>query len=402
MFANNVADIEMGKLVVSVSDSKLVDEQLVIGDKAKFTIIDDHRVRHLQERHLQSSGTMTISMIRISTSDSAPTATAASLRSALFSGGVNFMSQYDLCSFGKLKWKLADTGVIEVKLPNRVSDFASSTDLVTAAQKQLKAQLGTEVSKLGNKVMMCLPPGTGSWAASAGVNHWRAQFNNDWCTSLSGIVHELGHTMGLLHANAGGVDYADRSGYMGSGYTNSPWPRKCFNGYNSWKLGWYGTRHLSHNPLTQGDRLVKLATFVDFDKTAIDESVVINISDKYFLEYNRAKGFNIDTEHKKNQVTVTESQAAGTSSLAGLSAGSQHKIDNFNGSGKSLIIVACKTMSGSKGSEVMAISIAIGRSLCGTGFTRSNKSSTSSSGRSTVLNWLKEKTGISHNKDDSN
>jgi Gametolysin peptidase M11 len=367
----NIADIEMGKLLVKVIGAELVDEKLVIGKRPRFEVVHDHRLRHLQERHLQSSGVMTLAVIRISTSDAAPTSSAATLKTALFGGLVNFATQYDSCSFGKLKWKMAGSTVVDVRLPNKVSDYASSTELVTAAQKQLKAQNGgKEVSSMGNKVFMCLPPGTGDWAASAGINHWRAQFNNDWCTSLSGIVHELGHTMGLLHAAAGGVEYADRSGYMGSGYTNGKWPMKCFNGFNSWRFGWYSTRHLSHNPLTGGDRLVKLATFVDFKKTAADEVVLVNIANQYYIEYNRAKGFNVHTEHAVNQVSVTQPNAQGTNRLGALSAGQQYTVTNFSGSGKTLIIAACKTLTGSSGSEIMAVSIAMGKSLCGTSFAK--------------------------------
>jgi Gametolysin peptidase M11 len=367
----NIADIEMGKLLVKVIGAEMVDDKLVIGQRPQFEVVHDHRLRHLQERHLQSTGVMTLAVIRISTSDAAPTASAATLKNALFGGLINFATQYDSCSFGKLKWKMAGSGVIDVRLPNKVSAYASSAELVTAAQKQLKAQNGgKEVSSMGNKVFMCLPPGTGDWAASAGINHWRAQFNNDWCTSLSGIVHELGHTMGLLHAAADGVEYADRSGYMGSGYTNGKWPRKCFNGFNSWRFGWYSTRHLSHNPLTDGDRLVKLATFVDFKKTAMDEVVLINIANQYYLEYNRAKGFNIHTEHAVNQVSVTQPNSHGTNRLAGLSAGAQYEVPNFNGSSQTLIIAACQTLTGSLGSEIMVLSLAMGQSLCGTNATK--------------------------------
>jgi hypothetical protein len=44
-------------------------------------------------------------------------------------------------------------------------------------------------------------------------------------------MHEIGHTMGLTHANENGQPYADSTGYMAAGYKNTDWPRKCFNGH---------------------------------------------------------------------------------------------------------------------------------------------------------------------------
>jgi hypothetical protein len=44
-------------------------------------------------------------------------------------------------------------------------------------------------------------------------------------------MHEIGHTMGLTHANENGQPYADSTGYMAAGYKDTDWPRKCFNGH---------------------------------------------------------------------------------------------------------------------------------------------------------------------------
>jgi Gametolysin peptidase M11 len=193
-------------------------------------------------------------------------------------------------------------------------------------------------------------------------------------------MHELGHTLGLRHAAADGIDYADRSGYMGSGYTDNTWPRKCFNGYNSWKLGWYASRHGTVNPLSDGNRLVKLATFVDAATAASDEYVVLNIADQFYLVYNLARDFNVDTEQKKNQVTITQPTVNGTNSLAGLSAGSEYVVPNFGGSGRTLVIAACRSAAsgvGGGGSEVMVLSIALDQSQCANDSNSSNSSNSS-------------------------
>jgi Gametolysin peptidase M11 len=361
-------EIQMGTLLVLISDAAIYDGQLLLGLLPQYTVMKDtSRYRHLLHRHLQVKPQMTVAVVRISTSDSSPKNSKAQLQSTLFSStGINFMNQYKAVSFGKLQWSLAPAGIIEVKVNSPVSSFATGAALVNAAQTQLKTSYQiADVSSLADKVLMCLPPGTGTWAASAGVNHWRAQFNNDWCTSLSGTMHELGHTMGLLHAKADGVEYADRSGYMGSGYTSSTFPRKGFNGYNSWKFGWYSDRHYAVYPLTDGNKLVKMASFVDYSLANSGEYVVVNVNDQYYLQYNTMTGFNVETEQKQNQVTVTESQSSGTNSLAGLSVGgSTFTISNYQSSGKTLTILACKTSTGANGASIMEISISMGNSMC--------------------------------------
>jgi hypothetical protein len=50
-------------------------------------------------------------------------------------------------------------------------------------------------------------------------------------------------------------------------------------------LGWYNDRTLTINPFL-APRLVRLAAFVDYDST-VKETVVVNVFDKYYLQYNR-------------------------------------------------------------------------------------------------------------------
>jgi hypothetical protein len=56
-------------------------------------------------------------------------------------------------------------------------------------------------------------------------------FNCLLCIEIAATMHEIGHTMGLTHANENGQPYADFSGYMAAGYKDTDWPRKCFNGH---------------------------------------------------------------------------------------------------------------------------------------------------------------------------
>jgi hypothetical protein len=398
--------IGKGKLLMNIVHAAIINDELFIGNGAQYDVLlEDEHLRHLTERHLQTTGELTVSVLRISTSDSSPKDSLSTLKSTLFESEINFVNQYRDCSSGKLQWKLSSFGVQDVQLPNSIGEFGSADALVTAVQKFMKSNMGlAAVSDLSDKVIMCLPPGTGSWAASAGVGHWRAQFNSDWCTSLSGTVHELGHTLGLEHANADGQEYADRTGYMGSGNTKSDWPRKCFNGHNSNFFGWYNDKTLVWDPVSQGDKLVTLATFVDYDKASANEPVIVTLSDQFYIQYNRQKDFNIDTEQKQDQVTVTSRpDSMGTWSLAGLSPGNAWTVDDYMSSGKTLIVNACRTLTTSGGADAMELSIAFNTDLCGSVATPSqeepvpsstsapdnNSSTAATSDRRKFIEWLK-------------
>lgn len=360
--------IRSGSLMVSISSAALTSNGIETTDQSQYRLMNNvpQRFRELQAKDLQWKPTMTVAVVRISTTDSSPTDSAAALKTAYFNSDINFSKQYDACSSGQLNWKLSKAGVVDVKVDQTIASYGSAAALITDAQNKLKTQLGISgVDALADKVIMCVPPGTGSWAGSAGVKHWRVQLNNDWCRSLSGTMHELAHTMGLLHAHADGIEYNDRTGYMGSGYTDPDGPIKCFNGYNSYLFGWYSSHHLDLNLGKDDGRVVSLAAFVDYDKASSSDSVVINIGNTYYLVYNRKKGFNSGTEQKQDQITITQPIETGTNNVAGLGPGNKAEISNFQGLGD-LVIEACEKGTGSKGADVMLVSIAIGKSLCGT------------------------------------
>ena len=83
---------------------------------------------------------------------------------------------------------------------------------------------------------------------------------------------------------------------MGYGDRSEKWPRKCFNGAKNWQLQWYKEKQLKVNPFIA--RFITLSSFVDFDKAKMNEPCLLNIGGKYFLQFNRARKFNLDTEEK--------------------------------------------------------------------------------------------------------
>jgi hypothetical protein len=197
LFASYESAISQGKLLVSISDAAVVvndgdNKELWIGDHAQYKVVKDVQYRHLQERHLQSTNQVSVAVIRISTPTEAPPASTNTLMSTLF-GSTGFQKQYRDCSFGRLE--IINSGIFDVQISQTTAELGGDwIRVVEAAQEQIKRdQPGlTSVQDLADKILMCVPPGTGDWAASADVNSWRAQFNAEWCTSLSATMHEVG------------------------------------------------------------------------------------------------------------------------------------------------------------------------------------------------------------------
>jgi hypothetical protein len=193
MKARHAAKIETGQLMVLVSPATFENNTLTIADNAEYFVVDDRRLHHLTTRHLIATGTRTVAFVRVSTSDATPAATLAELQATHFDPkGLNLITQYDKCSRGKLKWTLVPNGMIDVKIPSKATEFVGNIGgFTTVVQQQLKdTMFPNGITSIADKIIMCLPPGSGNWAASAGLNHWRVQMNNFWCSSLSASIRK--------------------------------------------------------------------------------------------------------------------------------------------------------------------------------------------------------------------
>ena len=146
---------------------------------------------------------------------------------------------------------------------------------------------------------------------------------------------ELAHNLGRGHANQFGVPYQDDTGYMAAAWPQPDWPLKCFNAANNYQFGWYADRTLTvKNPVVNlmrngGARHIKLAAFVDYSLTGSeattgisggissdeDEYVLVNLADKYFLQFNAARDFNVHSEEMQNQVVLVEQGPSATNLL---------------------------------------------------------------------------------------
>lgn len=180
-----------GNLFVSITGVEYRDEEIILSHDSVIEVIPDPRIATRSDIS-STTGTKTLAMVRVSTIDSTPKDSAEALFEGIFSlDKTNLRTQFRACSFGKLDWVPSSFGVLEVFVDSYVSNFTSGSALVSAAQTTMKEIMGIEsAAELGDKVVMCLPPGTGGWVASSGVNHWRAQFNSEWCLSLTATMHE--------------------------------------------------------------------------------------------------------------------------------------------------------------------------------------------------------------------
>lgn len=171
-----------------------------------------------------TSGTQSLYVIRIVTSDSKPTYTLPQIKRQLVGKSdsdtrPNFRRQYRACSFGQLDFQYKGGHTVKINKP--VKSFASASALVSAAlEKSVRIKGLTQGSDFADKVIIVTPPGTnGDWLANAGLNYFRSTYNDKWVMSLGTLIHEVGHNFGLFHSGEPGkfetdAEYGDKSGYM--------------------------------------------------------------------------------------------------------------------------------------------------------------------------------------------
>jgi len=156
--------------------------------------------------------------------------------------------------------------------------------------------------------------------------------------------------MGLGHSDD------EMSSYMGASYIKSDWPRKCYNGYHNHLLGWYNEVEWNKDL-----KSVKLATFVDSEKTAVDEFVTVTVANEYFFQYNVKKEMNENTEFAANRVTIHKTlPSEDTELLAALDVGDVHHLEQPN-----VYVKVCEAYTTEHDADVVLLSFASKeRELC--------------------------------------
>ena len=149
---------------------------------------------------------------------------------------------------------------------------------------------------------------------------------------------------------------------MGSAPKTTNYPRKCYNGQNSWHLGWYVDRTLEISP--QQTQVYHVAAFVDYRKTNEEEYVVLKISEaEIYLQNNRAKAFNRESGEFRDTLTIVKNDNKGTHLLGGLN--SSFPLYQEQIGSDTLTIEICEEIRGSLSKpHVLAVNVGYGESKC--------------------------------------
>jgi hypothetical protein len=172
----NKAKLHSGESYICIEGGQAVrtsfgkPDYVVIPSSADIYFINGYARR---SRILQTSGTKSVLVIRVTAPSSTLNATAAELKNAVFGIGaqtVNTASQFSACSTGKLQIipavlpgnSLISGGVMGISLPESVSGknvLSLENDMTAIAQ----AALGVNLKKTFSHVIWCLPGNT-TWS----------------------------------------------------------------------------------------------------------------------------------------------------------------------------------------------------------------------------------------------
>lgn len=321
--------------------------RLPVGESASSRIVREPGIQSVDP----PLGTKRVLVIRPLALDSNTTASAEEISDHIFGtfGRLhNLRTQYQACSHGKFEILPAEgveNGVLEVPIGQNVSGLTAG-NVRGLALPIASEMLGYELPGELDHIIFCMPPGTnGNWIATAFVNHWMSQYNNNWCLYLTAQMHEVGHNLNLGHSGEGNNKYGDRSSNMGVSYQAVGGPRMCFNAPKNWQLGWYADRHIVWTP--PGPTLVVLRGVADYVETTEEEGVLLQIPGvvyqglpedyqgelfDYYVSFNRQSGVNAGSNEGQNNVLVHGREAGDGTSISWLQvkmvAGDEHVLEN--------------------------------------------------------------------------
>jgi len=382
----------------------MVNDQIAADGSAIDAMDSVPEVLVVEDDHIIGpTGSRSILVVRVNALDATldPTLTPSAISTAIFdtsAGSLSVSSQLAACSNNKLLLSpatrtgtdIGTTGITTLDLNQNItsqelqpSGWRSGVE--GAITMALNNKYGvSSPDELADHVMYCVPSGTlkggnAGWLAHAyhyrtgSSFHWLSVYNDEWCTSLSAVIHEFGHNINLSHANDMAFadssntngECEDQTGHMGYSSYAATNARKCYNGAKSWQTGWYQDRHEAIEPIElnanceQQIQLVGIAEYGDLVAGTGDQKVIVMVTEpaignELHIIFNRATGINADTgswpgsqpyEKVRDKVLITsrsehDGDPMGPLSFleAGLSQGEIHTITNYNGGGATLTI----------------------------------------------------------------
>jgi len=345
------ASMKSGKLYVpntfQVQMAQVQIEKKPISNKDKISIMGFGT----------SQVTKKVLVIRATAPDASTTSTMSQISDKIFGtdgDSYNLKSHYAACSYNELLFEPFSGNMNGETIVAGVGDVTLTSNIVGVDKNVVKQNMldaadekyGDLSTKITNSeldyVMLCLPPGTGSWVAYAYVNGWLSVYNDYWCNSLSAQMHEVGHNLGLAHSGETSA-YDDKSGMMGYSYNQDEGPVMCFNAAKNFQLGWYNNGEETITPLQSNaektffdGRLIGIAEYDLIDTASIDKAIVqiTGYGNDYYVSFNSRKGINSGTQEGGNQVLVhsrSPGQGYSTSTLvAKLSSGQEYTIEGIS------------------------------------------------------------------------
>eukprot|EP00532_Pseudo-nitzschia_australis_P017226 CAMPEP_0168256164 /NCGR_PEP_ID=MMETSP0141_2-20121125/5697_1 /TAXON_ID=44445 /ORGANISM="Pseudo-nitzschia australis, Strain 10249 10 AB" /LENGTH=650 /DNA_ID=CAMNT_0008192823 /DNA_START=132 /DNA_END=2081 /DNA_ORIENTATION=- len=349
-------DVKSGESIVTMSRAVIdpQDKKLYIPSNAIVEVHDQFGEDAVQRtpRYLaEKTGTLTTLVVRfVDRNGIAPAASIAKLENDFFDDDSCLKSQYEACSYGKLKIEpfsgttetgvVIEHGVVEVKLDLDVS-ASTCGDLKSTAFLTTATELGDLLyNDAYDLVAFIFPPGSvGEWYASAFTTGKFSFYNDVAGSGVAFQVHEVGHNLGLAHSGASN-EYNDKTGMMGVSYGDDDF-FMCFNPAKSYQLGWYNDKVKTIDPFSTPNAIGQFTLNGVSDYEQNDDALIVlrleqtALDPDYFIGYNRASRMNQDTYEDKNMITIIRMDLSGkgkpkSQKVGSLSPNGSFTIENFN------------------------------------------------------------------------
>lgn len=184
-------------------------DTIVIPEPETVEVISDDVQHRLQRRRkLKQSVAKKTVMLRIRGLDSEPDFSISQLTSYLLTHQLSARRQLERCSHGLVTLDASRYGVLDVPINVNIQGL-TNLEVMNLAEKYVNGVVLANDNQVDNIrawadfLLFVIPPGTGGWAAFATVSGKQSVYNNRWGGYLGGLLHEMGHNLGLDHVSCG-------------------------------------------------------------------------------------------------------------------------------------------------------------------------------------------------------
>lgn len=333
-----------------------------------------------------------------------PSVSIDQLWGSIFTNGNSVKHQLARCSAGQLQLNPTNWGVMDIYI--NAYQNTNQGELAQMAEAAALQAIGggySNIRQAATHIIFVMPNRGNNFVGSAevcpvGVSG-TSFFGDTYALSLSVVMHELAHNLNLRHAGKDGNTYGDTSGMMGisSGQTDGN-PLQCYNACNHWTLGWFQSKRLDLSGGAGGPRTVQIAAFVDADQAGSGQYILVKLPGNLYMQYNRAKEFNIGTRDKIDQLAIVWDSSGSNQGDTAMITGLDMNNPTYNSG--SVVVQVCSVQIGGS-VDYMVVSIGASYADCNAGVTtaqsapvatqqqpqQSTPTTTTSSTKSTRSGW---------------